>query len=418
MNFKGELFLAWRYLKPQKSLVTLLTYISLLGPILGVGVLIVVMSVMNGMPREFVQKMMEYHAHVKIQGREPIKDADKLIKYLEDTYDVKAAPVTSTHVFLQKDKIHGFLAKGVYPPKDKDVSQLKNYIDKRYMPEYKLKPNEIVISQSTYYETGIKAGDEILLHSPEKYKKMLEQQSNGETDRVYINTAKKFKVAGYFSLGSSKIDKNFIIMHQDSANELLSLNWGDATEIEMTLKDPKTSIDFINNVLRKDNNLIGYHFIPWQNESDGIYNRIQREKALMMFVLFFIMGGAAIGVAACIFSLVIQKTKEIGILKATGANPLSIIVIFLSQGAFIGILGSLIGFGGGLLVLRYREYVAKFLGAWDKELYRLDHVPMYLDPNDINMIFWGSIIICIVASIIPAIIAACVNPVKALHSGG
>ena len=418
MILKGELFLAWRYLKPQKSLVSLLTYTSLLGPILGVGVLIVVMSVMNGMPREFVQKLIEYNAHITLESQDPIENADDLVAYIEDKYKVKAAPVTTLHVFLQKRKgIQGFLAKGVYPEKDKDVSKLKNMINKDFMPEYKLDTGEIIISRNTHWKLGIKVGDTVVLHSPEKYRVMLEQQVEGDTDRIHVNTAQEFKVVGYYHLGMTKIDENIVIMHQDSANELLSMNWGDALQIEIALDDPYKAEEMAA-LLRQDPNLTGLYPVAWPDKSQGIYKRIRKEKSLMMFVLFFIMGGAAIGVAASIFSLVLQKTKEIGILKATGASPLSIVIVFLSQGAFIGTVGSILGFGGGLLVLEYRNEVAKLLGAWDQTLYHLEGVPMYLDPGDINMIFWGSIIICLVASLIPALIAACVNPVKALQSGG
>ncbi|NQZ60399.1 MAG: ABC transporter permease, partial [Lentisphaeraceae bacterium] len=132
----------------------------------------------------------------------------------------------------------------------------------------------------------------------------------------------------------------------------------------------------------------------------------------------FIMGGAAIGVAACLFSLVIQKTKEIGILKATGASPLSIILVFLSQGTFIGFFGSVLGFVGGYIALEYRETIAHTLGAWDPELYKLKNIPKHIDWNgDVPLILIGSLIICVVAALVPAIVAACVNPVKALQSG-
>ena len=416
MNLKGEFFLAWRYLKPQKSLVTMLTYLSLIGPILGVGVLLGVMAVMNGMPKAFVDQVLMWTPHISIEKSQGIIDnADALVEHIEQKYKVKAAPVTNLHVFLQKKKgVKGFLVKGVYPPKDKDVSRLKDMIDKEFMPEYKMNPGEIIISKSVAIELGYRQGDKVILHSPEKYKVMLDQQAEG-MKRALPNTAQEFIIAGYFDFQIAELSKNVIFMHQDSANELMVMNWGDALQIEVALEDPEQA-EAVANEMRVDPKLGGMYFTPWYKKN-AFVERIRREKALLTFVLCFIMGGAAIGVAACLFSLVIQKTKEIGILKATGASPLSIIVVFLSQGTFIGVLGSVLGLLGGRVALKYREVIAETLGAWDAELYKLKSIPMHIDANDVNLIFWGSIIICVTAALVPAIVAACVNPVKALQSG-
>ena len=138
----------------------------------------------------------------------------------------------------------------------------------------------------------------------------------------------------------------------------------------------------------------------------------------MMFVLFFIVIGAALGVAACLFSMVIQKTQEIGILKATGVTPLSIIFVFICQGTILGSIGVGLGLIGGFITLAYRKEVANAFGFWDATLYRLESVPAYYDLTDITIISLGTIIICTLASSIPAFIAASVNPVKALQSQG
>ena len=233
--------------------------------------------------------------------------------------------------------------------------------------------------------------------------------------RAFPNTAQEFTIAGYFDFQIAELSKNVLFMHQDSANELMVMNWGDALQIEVALEDPEMA-ETVARQMYFDPKFRGMYFSPWYKQN-AFVERIRREKALMTFVLFFIMGGAAIGVAACLFSLVIQKTKEIGILKATGASPFSIILVFLSQGTFIGVLGSVLGLIGGRVALKYRENIAEALGAWDAELYKLKNIPMHIDTNDVNLIFWGSIIICVVAALVPAIVAACVNPVKALQSG-
>ena len=415
MPFKGEIFLACRYLRPQKSLITLLTYISLLGPMLGVAVLIVVTSIMNGMPQKLVESIIEYNPHITIESKTPFTDTDSLIEDLEQKYNFNASPVTPLKVFLEKDKsIQPFLAKGIYPFKYNSFKNIENIVGQTVKGIDKLQPNEIILSNSA--AMNFRIGDEIILHSPAKYKAMLRSQKDGKMTRFNINSSKAFKVAGYYKVPHRRVDQRYIIMHQDTANELLSLDWGESLNIEIKLKEPDSSTNIIEQ-LKQQSELKDYTFTPWQNMNDGIYNRIKQEKLQITFVLFLIMAATGVGIGACIFSLVIQKTKDIGVLKATGVTPGSIVLIFLGQGAFIGILGSTIGYFIGITALEYRSTIAVFLGKFYSGMSHLERVPMFLDPTDIKIILWGAVAICLVAALIPAIIAASINPVKALQSG-
>ena len=417
MPFRGEFFLAWKYLKPQKSLLTLLTYTSVLGPLLGVAVLIVVMSVMNGMPRQFVESLKEYNPHLTLEAKTPVEYADELVEYIEKTYKVTASPVSPLEVFIQKNQhIQAFPCKGIYPPMDKRYDDLMSEHRIRFNLGRNLKPNEALLSINTAMSGRYRVGDKIILHSPARYKEAIKSQVDGKMKRINMNSAKEFTIAGFYNVNFSKIDKEFIIVHQDSANEMLSLDWGAAKTIEITLEDPSQAKDY-KEKMKLDPKLKNFEYTQWEDKSDGIYKRIQQEKLQMSWVLMLIMGAAGIGIGACIFSLVVQKTKEIGILKATGVSPFSIIMIFLSQGLFIGVAGSLLGYVSGVTVLNYRFQIISFLGKFDAGMRNLQNVPVFKDPNDINFILWGAIGICLIAAIIPAIIAASINPVKALQGG-
>ena len=415
---KGEFFLAWRYLKPQKSIISLLTYLSLLGPVLGVGILVVVVSVMNGMPKEMEKKLIAYNAHITVSSSEVIKNVDDLSTHIDKKYKLKTSPVTLTPVLLQREdgESEVLLAKGVIPERDAKVSQIKDMLTYKNGNTYSLKENEIIISEAISKSLELKIGDKVLLHSPEKYKTLVDQ---ADADDMEKETSAEFTIINFFSTGMPNIDKNFLITHQVAANYLMNFPDQAAMQIEIALDDPYRAEE-VSNLMVADRDLINFQITPWQREHkiSGFFNMINQQKALLMFVLFFIVIGAALGVAACLFSMVIQKTQEIGILKATGVSPASIILVFISQGTILGGLGSLLGLGGGFLTLMYRDHVAKWLGAWDKELYRLENVPAYYDFSDIGLILFGSIIVCTLASAIPAIIAASVNPVKALQSQG
>lgn len=417
MPFKGEIFLAYRYLKPQKSLLTLLTYTSILGPLLGVAVLIVVMSVMNGMPRTFVESLKEYNPHISIQSQDPIENTDDLIEHIEKTYKVKAYPVTTLKTFVQSGKnIIPLPAKGIYPVVDERYKEVINTFGSTYSMPQNLKPNEVLLSINTGLSGRFKVGDRLILHSPSRYKEALKSKVDGKMKRFNMNSAKEFKIAGFYNVKYQRIDKQFLVLHQDSANEMLSMDWGASTAIEIGLKIPEEAESYIDR-MKKDKKLKMFTFIPWQDKSDGIYNRIKQEKLQMSWVLMLIMVAAGVGIGACIFSLVVQKTKEIGILKATGVSPWSVIIIFLSQGFFIGLCGSVFGYISGMTILKYRYKILAFLGEFDSGLKSLQNVPVYVDPSDINLIFWGAIGICLIASMVPAMIAASINPVKALQGG-
>ena len=417
MPFKGEIFLACRYLKPQKSLITLLTYISLLGPMLGVAVLIVVTSVMNGMPKQFVEAIKNYNPHILLESQKAFDNADEIIEFVEANYEVEAYPVTPLKVFLQSgNAIAPYPAKGIYPFEDRRYSQIVNPTGQVVNENFVLKPDEVLLSSISAMDNGFQIGDEIVLHSPAKYKAMINENSGPNIKRFNLNASKIFKIAGFYDVQSRKIDQRLIIMHQDTANELLSLEWGEALSVEMTLKKPDLSTSIISR-MENEEWLNSYSFTPWQEMSNGVVMRIKQEKLQMTFVLFLIMGATGIGIGACIFSLVIQKTRDIGILKATGVTAGSIIMIFLGQGVFIGILGSGIGFIAGIMALEYRSQIAVFLGQFYEGMNQLQSVPMYLDPSDIQTILWGAVSICLIAATVPALIAASINPVKALHSG-
>ena len=282
------------------------------------------------------------------------------------------------------------------------------------MPEFKLKKNEVILSKYICDELNIKIGDEVVLHSPEKYKNQIDGDSSQS-----LNSAGKFIVAKIFFTGVPEIDKRFMICHFDAANELMLMKQGEATQIEIALDHPEKAEE-IAETLMYDNKFRELRVTPWQQLPgiSNLYAQMNQQKAMMTFVLFFIVVGAAIGVAACLFSLVIQKTKEIGILKATGVKPKSIIAVFLSMGAFLGSIGAVLGLGGGILTLTFRQEVTQILGIWDKELYRLEKVPVHYDFADISTILGITVLICVAASTVPAVIAAAVHPVKALQSKG
>ena len=419
---KGIIFLTWRYLKPKKSISSIVTWLSCLGPMLGVGVLLVVTSVMNGFPKAIQKKIMEVESHISVMKYDDSSFDDFLptVEYIEKNYGYKCSPFTQLPIFIQReDEIKPFLAKGFLPEYEQEASSISKYIlkDDPSQKHYSLEPNEIIISERLANSMGIRPGDELVIHSPQKYGKMLLQKNEGEVNDVKLNAAKKLRVSAIFNTGYTDIDKNVLFMHLDTANDFLELEWGAAQGIDVSVPDPELALENAKEMANDSHfSKLKTQFLPWQFKKQQFFEIVKKEKTMMMLVLFFIVGGAAVGVAACLFSLVLQKTHEIGVLKAVGVSPLSILSIFLIQGLVLGILGSTLGLLGGLFTLNNRQKVVEILGNWNPDFYFLDEVPMLILPSDVNLIFFGSIIICSVASLFPALVAISVNPVRALHS--
>lgn len=419
---KGIFFLTWRYLKPKKNISSIVTWLSCLGPMLGVGVLLVVMSVMNGHPHEIQKKIMEVESHISMSRYDGkfFPDYLDLMDHIEKKYDFKCSPYTQMPIFIQQDKsIKSFLAKGILPEYDQEASKLKTYIidglDEN--GKYQLDPKGALISSRLSAMLGVTIGDKIIVHSPQKYGKLLLQKEEGKVDDVYLNMALELTVSGIFRTGYVDIDKNLMFIHLDSANELLEQDWGASLGIDLSIPDP-VKAEEVTKELARDPYFFNTkaQFYPWQYKKKQFFDIVKKEKTMMTLVLFFIVGGAAVGVAACLFSLVLQKTREIGVLKAIGATPVQILWVFLIQGLVLGTLGSTLGLAGGLFTLHNREWVVEQLGNWDRDFYMLDRVPMLILSSDVHLIFWGAIIICAIASLFPALVAVCVNPVKALQS--
>ena len=411
---KGILFLIKSYLKPKKSIISLLTYLSVLGPLIGVCVLVVITSVMNGFPIALQKKIIEYESDISLVAKkqQPITNVNKIIKYLNVT-GVKASPVTNLYSFIQKDKnIIPLKAKGILPKYDKKVSALSNYISSG---NYNISAGECIIGESVAYRYDLNLNDKIILHSPLKYASLIKLNDNKQDSEklVQTNQTLTLTIKGIFSYGYSTVDSSLIYIHLDDANDMTNIDWGQASEIETAIKNPFKSFDKQKQLLQ-DKFFSPYNLVTWQEKHRDYYETVQQEKALITFTLFFIMSGAAIGIAATLFSLIIQKTKEIGILKALGVSKKSLIFIFFLLGSFIGILGSVAGLALGLIVLHFRNDI--FLFLWNSKTYFLREIPMLIVKAEVAQIVIVACLICILGSLIPAIIAAFIEPVSALKS--
>ncbi|MFT5130213.1 MAG: lipoprotein-releasing system permease protein, partial [Rhodothermales bacterium] len=339
---------------------------------------------------------------------------------------IAASPVVTGPVPLQianRDLLDVKLVRGIDPEREPHVSDIaKKIVEGRF----EIEEDEVLISSQLQFQLGIGLGDTIILHAPAKLSRMVKLDTNGSgelrsTQEVYV--PEEVTVAGIFNLGMYRFDISTIIVHIEKADELFGLPWGAAHHIQLRTDDPFAMED-VEAQLQTMPELAGLRVLTWQEANQTLFGALRVEKNMMFFLLFFITLVAAFGIATTLITVVVQKTREIGVLKALGATPRSILAIFLLQGAIVGTLGTLGGTAMGLTVLHYRNKVAEWLETlfglqvFPPELYQLSAIPALVDPTDIALVVVSALVICVLAALVPASYAAQMAPAHALRSGG
>jgi len=415
-----DFFLACRYLKPKRTFVSVITLLSILGPILGVAILLIVSSVMAGFDRDIRNGIMNMNAHLTVypfKERYFAETAD-LLERLEK-YGIHATPVIEAPALIQiRDQIMPKYIRGVIPERERLVTSI---FDKLYAPGRELKPGQVIVGDRFSYSTGLLTGSQFLIHSPARLTAHIHWKEDGkidfqQPDEMYL--PEEVTICNYFSLGVADFDDNIIVMHLDQAAELLGLDWGSATSIQAKVPDPMNMTELVSQMRRENRDL---QFVTWQEKNQMLFSTLKVEKNLMTFLMAFIVVVASFSIAATLITVVVQKTREIGVLKAVGTSSGTIARIFLLQGAIIGVLGTGLGLLLGSTILALRDQVAAVLSflmgheVFPAELYHLTRIPAQTTGTDLLLISVMSFAICVLAALVPAIYASALRPAKSLQ---
>ncbi|NLF94057.1 MAG: ABC transporter permease, partial [Oligosphaeraceae bacterium] len=301
---------------------------------------------------------------------------------------------------------------------EKEVTSIqRNYLT----PGLVLKEKQIVIGTRLAESLNLRIGDSVLIHSPARLTENIHWQDDGsvkisEPDEFYL--PEEVKVVGYYSMGVADYDDNVIIMHLDQAADIFGQNWGSATSIQVAVPDP-LAMDSLTRKLKAE--FPFFNFVTWQEKNELLFGTLKVEKNLMTFLMTFIVLVASFSIAATLITVVVQKTREIGVMKAVGMAPFCIARIFLCQGAIIGVIGTSLGVALGLTVMACRNQIADLLSflmgheVFPPELYHLTRIPAFTTTADLLLIISLSLGICILAALVPAVYAAAMQPANALQ---
>ncbi|HXR49321.1 MAG TPA: FtsX-like permease family protein [Candidatus Limnocylindrales bacterium] len=416
-----ELLLALRYLRPKRTFVSIITLISILGVALGVAVLIIVISVMSGFDRDLRAKILGFNAHLRIVASgETMESYDAVMNLVASNQNVVGvAPYILGPVLMETEPAGNqqpFFAvpyvRGADPARENSVSVLPKSI---IAGKFDLSRHGLVIGSALAQSLNLAVGDRVAIYSPDELKKMKERQGKSNEEAVLPDD---YIVTGIFDVGYYEYNYSIAVTSLENAQELYDLG-GSVHGLMVMLRDPYQAGAVSNELAAALGP--GYTITTWIQENWALLGAVGVEKNVMFYLLFFIVIVAALCILSAQITFVVQKTREIGMLKALGATNLQISGVFLAQSAIIGVLGVLAGYGLGILALTYRNeflHVMNRLTGWElfpAKIYGFSELPAIIDARDILLICGSSFVICILGGVLPAWRAGRLKPVEALR---
>jgi len=414
-----ELFLALRYLRPKRTFVSVITLISIIGVMLGVAVLIVVISVMSGFDRQLREKILGFNSHVTIRQEGLMHDYESVMKIVSSNAQVTAVTplvigrvMLETQVDSENTIIEAPYVRGIVPRLEKDVSTLLSSI---VDGTNSVTGKGLLVGSSLASRLRIRPGDKVAILSPRAFK---EWRRASKGNREEAPMAEDYEVRGIFDVGYYDFDDQFVVCSLWNAQDLYGLDEA-VHGLLVMVRDPERAALRVQRELEEALGP-GFEVTTWMDDSK-LMEAVIVEKNIMFIVVFFVMIVAAFGITSTLITFVVQKTREIGMLKALGATGRQLTFLFFSQSLAIGLMGVLLGFGLGLLAITYRNEFLLFmrratgLELFPAKIYGFSELPALILPGDIALICGGSLIICLLAGVLPAWNAGRLKPVEALR---
>ena len=397
---------ALRYLKTRKKegFLNIISIFSFIGISLGVAVLIIVMSVMNGFRSELVDKIVGFNAHAVVKPYEnPINSNIFSNKKLRLNTNKLILSNSGEGVIINRDYTKGILLRGYG---QKSFKRLKLAQNNKFLGNKELRRKHISIGKELSYLLNVDIGDKILLMSPAGVKTIVGLLPKQE---AYI-------VDSIFESGLTDFDQNIAFLNIYDLENFFSLDKKDRY-LEVYLKKPE-KID--ENKIKLSNIFPNENIYTWADLNQSLFSALKVERNVMFIILSLIIIVAAFNIISGLTILVKNKTRDIAILKSIGVKNNSIMKIFFMIGFLIGSIATLFGILLGILFSIYIENIREFISntfnvsLFPEEIYFLSKMPSEIDFNSIILIGTCSIFATCLVSIYPAIKASNLDPVKAL----
>tara|TARA_A100001011_G_scaffold242862_1_gene250915 strand:- start:409 stop:1638 length:1230 start_codon:yes stop_codon:yes gene_type:complete len=396
----------FRFLKARKKdgFLNVISIFSFIGIGLGVAVLIIVMSVMNGFRTELVNKIVGFNAHITVDPYENKIDVKKINQNLQSISKNLILSNSGEAIIIKKDTSKGILLRGY---ESNDFSKLEIFDNKLFLGNNEiLSKNYISIGKELSFTLDLDIGDSVTLMS----------SAGIETIIGNLPKQKTFFVSSIFESGMAEFDNNIAFINLKTLEEFFNLDEKDRN-LEIYLYNPQ-NIEFQKSVVQ--DNFPNEFVYTWSDMNSSLFSALKVERNVMFIILSLIIIVAAFNIISGLTILVKNKTREIAILKSIGVLNKSIVKIFFLIGVIIGTSATLFGIILGVTFSMYVENLRQFLSnifnisLFPEEIYFLSSMPSEINPLSIFIISLCSILITIIVSIFPALRAAKLDPIKAL----
>ena len=408
-----ELFIGLRYTRARQRsrFISFISLVSVIGIALGITVLITVLSVMNGFQREVRTRILGVASHVQISGMDNALSNWRAVAdtALENEQVVAAAPYVSAQGLLSSaGAVRGAYVRGVIPDAEEKVADLAQHMKFGSLAALKAGEFSIVLGIELARALSVTVGDKVVLIAPQ----------GQVTPAGILPRLRQFTVVGVFAVDHYEYDSGLALLHLEDAQKLFRMG-EQVSGVRLKLKDlfqagavsPELAYKLGPNIYITD----------WRRLNANFFRAVDIEKRMMFFIVFLIIAVAAFNIVSSLFMAVKDKQSDIAILRTLGASPGSVMKIFLIQGTLVGLIGTLAGIAGGMLLAANVDVVVPFIENvfgfkfLSKDVYQISDLPSEVRSADVLITAFFSFVVSILATIYPSYRAAKVNPAEALR---
>ncbi|MBC8024993.1 MAG: lipoprotein-releasing ABC transporter permease subunit [Steroidobacteraceae bacterium] len=413
-----EVLIGTRYLRSthRSGFVSFVASMSVIGLALGVAVLIVVMSVLNGYESELRSRMLSVTSHATITGLNgAIPNWRSAAARAAQQPGVKAVVpfVEARGLLANGQSVAGAMIRGILPEEEVKAVGLANSLKEGKLSELEPGKFRIILGSALAAELGVGVGGNIVLMTPE----------GSATPAGFVPRSRRFSVSGIFESRMFEYDRGLALMHMSDAAKLYRLG-ASVTGLRLALDDPFTAPKRVREVAMSiDDSGEGFFVTDWTRDHETLFRAVELTKSMMFFILLIVVVVAAVNLVATLVIIVKEKQTDIAILRALGAAPANVLEMFLVQGALIGLVGTLAGAAlGWILSINLPSIISGIESLFgvqflDASIYFISDLPSEVRLADVLQVSAVALALSAIATIYPAWRASRTLPAEALRHG-